>query len=162
MKINSNLFNFNFFLSGKKQVDSLEEGAKKYGGATRFKDAIYSNYEKDEYIKVNDINNTISILIPSTVDVNNNINNKKYVIKYNSIIKNQYNNSNTIYYKTKGSWYSEDLDTVIIEDITVITINLKKVTIKDILFFKALALQVKRDMKQEGVSIIINDALCIA
>jgi hypothetical protein len=162
MKINSNLFNFNFFLSDKKKVDSLEQGAKENGGATRFKDAIYSNYSKDEYIRVNNTNNTISILIPSTIDVNNSIDNEEYVIKYNSIIKNNYNSSDTIYYNTKGSWYSEDLDAVIVEDITIISLNLKKVTIKDILFFKNLALQVKKDMKQEGVSIIINDALCIA
>lgn len=162
MKINSNLFNFNFFLSGKKKVDNLEQGAKENGGATKFSDAVYSNYSKDEYIRVNNTNNTISILIPSTIDVNTNIDNEEYVIKYNSIIKNQYNSSDTVYYNTKGSWYSEDLNTVIVEDITIISINLKKVTIKDILFFKDLALQVKKDMNQEGVSIIINDALCIA
>lgn len=161
MKINSNLFNFSFFLSGKKQVTDLETGAKENGGATRFSDAIYSNYSKDEYIKVNNSNNTISILIPSTIDVNNSIDNEEYVVKYNSIVKNHYNSSDTIYYKTKGSWYSEDLDAVIIEDITILSINLKRVNIKDILFFQALALQIKKDMKQEGVSIIINDALCI-
>lgn len=162
MKINSNLFNFNFFLSGKKKVNSLEQGAKEYGGATKFSDAVYSNYSKDEYIRVNNSNNTISILIPSTIDVNTRIDNEEYVIKYDSIIKSHYNTSDTVYYDTKGSWYSEDLDTVVIEDITILSINLKKVTIKDILFFKNLALQVKKDMKQEGVSIIINDALCIA
>ena len=34
--INSNLFNFSFFLSDNKKVSSLNEGAKKYGGATEY------------------------------------------------------------------------------------------------------------------------------
>ena len=80
-KINSNLFNFSFFLSGNKQVESLQEGAKKYGGATEFEDGVYSNIEGNKYIEILPENNEISIFIPSTMDVKNKIDNDYYVKK---------------------------------------------------------------------------------
>ena len=65
------------------------------------------------------------------------------------------------YYKTKGSWYSEDMQKVVIEDITIITLKLDQLTETDIQIFIDLAEIIKKDMKQEGVSIAINTALAI-
>ena len=76
MLINSKKFNFSFFLSDSKKVNSLEEGARFYGGATQFDDGIYSNYQKSEYININENNNSISLFIPSTVDIDKHIDNK--------------------------------------------------------------------------------------
>ena len=162
MLINSNLFSFNFFLGGRKQVNSLEQGAIDNGGATKINNKIYSNIETNEYIKVNNEGNTISILIPSTLNTDKQINNTKYVKRYNNILNKFYNSNDIIYYSTQGSWYSEDLQKVVVENITIISLNIKKVTVADISLFNLLALQVKKDMKQEGVSVLINDALCIA
>ena len=50
---------------------------------------------------------------------------------------------------------------VVIEDITIIEIDLQKVTELDIKFFQKLALEIKKVMNQEGVSFTINNALAI-
>ena len=69
LKIDSKKFNFSLFLSDRKKVNSLEEGARFYGGATKFDDGIYSNYPKNEYIKITNDKNNISLFVPSTVIV---------------------------------------------------------------------------------------------
>jgi len=161
LKIDSKKFNFSFFLSDRKKVKSLEEGAKIYGGATQFDDGIYSNYSKSEYIKINKNINNISLFVPSTFDVNKYINNKYYVNYCYNKIKSLYSNNNIKYYDTKGSWFSEDLQKVVIEDITIITLELNTITEVDIINFINLAAWIKQEMQQEGVSIAINAALAI-
>lgn len=161
VKINSKKFNFSFFLSGRKKVASLEEGARLYGGSTQFDDGIYSNIEGSEYIKINENKNNISLFIPSTVEINKYINNKYYVNYCYNKIKSLYNDKNIKYYDTNGSWYSEDLNQIIIEDITIITLETDKLTEKDIKIFIQLANWIKKEMQQEGVSIAINTALAI-
>ena len=161
MLINSKKFNFSFFLSDRKKVASLEEGAITYGGATQFNDGIYSNIEGNEYIKINKDKNSISLFIPSTVNVSRHINNKYYVKYCYNKIKSLYNDKNIKYYDTKGSWYSEDLNQIIIEDVTIITLETDKLTEKDIEIFIQLANWIKKEMSQEGVSIAINTALAI-
>ena len=161
LKIDSKKFNFSFFLSDRKKVASLEEGAKIYGGATQFDDGIYSNIEGNEFIAINENINNISLFVPSTFDINKHIDNSYYVnYCYNKIIS-LYNNTSIKYYDTKGSWYSEDLDQIIIEDITIITLKLNIITEADIYNFIQLANWIKKEMQQEGVSIAINSALAI-
>lgn len=160
--INSKLFNFQFFLSSNKKVESLSSGARSHGGATKFDDAIYSNIEGSNLIELKKSDNEISIFIPSTVSVSTITDNKEQVNKSINYLKRFYNiTDNLKYYKTKGSWYSEDLNKVIIEDITIITLKLDTLTESDIQIFTDLANIIKRDMKQEGVSIAINKALAI-
>ena len=161
MLINSKKFNFSFFLSDSKKVTSLEEGAIKYGGATQFDDGIYSNYSKSEYIKINKNKNSISLFVPSTIDVNKHINNSYYVNYCYNKIDSLYSNNNKKYYDTRGSWYSEDLQKVVMEDITIITLELNTITEADIYNFIQLANWIKKEMQQEGVSIAINAALAI-
>ena len=161
MLINSKKFNFSFFLSDSKKITSLEEGAIKYGGATQFDDGIYSNYSKSEYIKINKNKNSISLFVPSTIDVNKHINNSYYVNYCYNKIDSLYSNNNKKYYDTRGSWYSEDLQKVVMEDITIITLELNTITEADIYNFIQLANWIKKEMQQEGVSIAINAALAI-
>lgn len=161
LKIDSKKFNFSFFLSDRTKVTSLEEGAKLYGGATQFDDSIYSNIEGSEYIKINKNKNNISLFVPSTVDIDKYINNKYYVNYCYKKIKSLYNNKNIKYYDTKGSWFSDDLQKVVIENITIITLELNTITEVDIINFINLAAWIKQEMQQEGVSIVINTALAI-
>jgi len=161
LKIDSKKFNFSFFLSDRKKVGSLEEGAIKYGGATQFDDAIYSNYGNSDFIRVDNNRNNISIFIPSTINVNQKINNFYYVNYSYNYIKNLYSNNNIKYYNTKGSWFSEELKKVVIENITIITLELNTITEADIYNFIQLANWIKQEMQQEGVSIAINTALAI-
>ena len=60
-----------------------------------------------------------------------------------------------------GSWYSDDLNKVIIEKNTIITINSKNLSAEDINSMLNLAILIREDMKQEAVSVLVNDSLCI-
>ncbi len=161
MLINSKKFNFQFFLSNNKKVASLEEGARLYGGATKFDDGIYSNTEGNEFIAINENKNNISLFIPSTVNVNRQVNNSNYVNYCYNKIESLYSSNNIMYYDTKGSWFSDDLQKVVIENITIITLELNTITEADIYNFIQLANWIKKEMSQEGVSIAINTALAI-
>lgn len=160
MLLNSKNFNqINFFLANKREVNSLEEGAKLYGGATLLDNKIYSNYEDDDYIKILESNNTISIIIPSTLDADTEIDNVEYVSKYLSILNKEYKNITV--YDSVGSWYSDDLNKVIIEKNTIITINSNNLTAEDINKMLNLGILIRDDMRQEAVSVLVNDSLCI-
>jgi hypothetical protein len=163
LKIDSKKFNFSFVLNNRKKVASLEEGARLYGGATKFDDGVYSNFSDDnsDFIKVDNNKNNISIFIPSTLNVNEHIDNSYYVNYSYNYIKKIYNNVSVKYYNTVGSWYSEDLKKVVIENITIITLELNTITETDIINFVNLAAWIKQEMQQESVSIAINSALAI-
>ena len=162
LKINSNKFNFQFFLSGNKKVESLEAGAIAHSGATKFDNGIYSNIEGSELIELKKSNNQISIFIPSTLSVDKKSDNDIYIKKSVNYLKRFYSITNNLkYYSTAGSWYSEDLQKVVIEDITIITLSLNELTETDINIFIKLAKIIKKEMSQEGVSIAINSSLAI-
>lgn len=159
--INSKKFNFNFFLSNSKKVSSLETGAIENGGATKINNQVYSNIEGSENIIINNENNTISIYVPSTVRTNKKINNSKYVNFSIDYLNQLYTNNDITYENTQGSWYSEDMGKVVVEDITIISLNLATVNETDIQNFKTIASFIKYTMVQEGVSIGINTSLAI-
>jgi hypothetical protein len=162
MLLNSKLFNqISFFLSNKTLVNSLDEGAKKFGGATKIENTIYSNIEGDNNIKVNDNQNTISLFIPSTIDADSKIDSTEYVTKYYNYIQNHFNNSDIILHNTNGAWYSDDMQKTIIEDITIIEVVTNKSTQQDINYMLNLGLAVKEDMSQEAVSVTINNSLAL-
>lgn len=161
LKINSNLFNFDFFLSNKKKVSDLESGAIDNGGATKFDDGIYSNIEGDEYITLNKRNNQISVFVPSTMNTDIQIDNKVYIKQSIDYLAKFYDLTALKFYNTEGSWYSDDLQKVVYDNITIITLQTNTITETDINNFIQLANRIKLDMKQEGVSIAINTALAI-
>ncbi len=161
LKIDMSKFGFDFFLSRGKKVKSLEDGAKKYGGATKFDNFIISNYEGSEYVDIKEDNNEISVFVPSTINTNEKTDSKIETEKSMQYLERFYNLEDMRYYTTKGSWYSEDLQSVVIEDITIITLKIEKITEKDVKIFKRLASRIKRNMKQEGVTISINEAMAI-
>ena len=162
MLINNNKFNqISFFLSGSVEVDNLRIGAIMHGGATLFNGIAYSNVEGSSYFTVNENKNVIRILVPTTVNVDQQINNKSYVDKYLSIILNNYRFKDIKTYKTTGSWYSEDLQKVVFDNSTVIEINMEKIDEQIINYFLNLGLQIKNEMTQEGVSVFINKSLAI-
>jgi len=161
MVIDSNMFGFDFFLSDYVKVDNLETGAKMYGGATRFDSATYSNIEGNNLIEIKDFENELSIFIPSTTDVDVKIDNKFYVEESLEFLEKYYNIRQLRFYRTEGSWYSEDKKEVIIENITIITVTKDDVSPVDIYIFKLLADWIKKEMRQEGVTITVNSAMAI-
>jgi len=149
-------------MSDRKKVDSLQTGAIENGGATKFDDAIYSNIEGNNFIELKEKNNQISIFIPSTMDINNKIDNQYYIKKSINYLEKYYSISNNLkYYKTTGSWFSDSLNKVIIEEITIVTLNLIELNEMDINIFITLASMIKSEMNQEAVSIAINESLAI-
>ncbi len=161
MQIDSDMFGFDFFLSDYVKVNNLEAGAKMYGGATRFDSATYSNIEGNNLIEIKDFENELSIFIPSTTNVNTKINNKFYVEESLEFLEKYYNIHNLRFYRTEGSWYSEDKKEVIIENITIITVTKDDISPIDIYIFKLLADWIKKEMRQEGVTLAINSAMAI-
>lgn len=159
VKVN-NFKQVSFFLGGRTQVNSLEEGAKLYGGATLINNIPYSNIEVADDLQIKDKDNTLSLYIPSTINVNNNVDNTTYVTKYNNIIKKYFNTDTTIE-NTEGGWFSEDNNVVVIEKITIINVNIKDIDENKINFMLNLGLMVKHEMQQEGVSITLNNSLMI-
>ena len=149
----------NFFLANRREVSSLEEGAKLYGGATLLDGRFYSNYEDGSFIKLLEGENNISIVIPSTLDADIEIDNSEYVAKYLSILNKEYKKITVS--NSMGSWYSDDLNKVIIEKNTIITINSENLSVEDINRMLKLAILIREDMKQEAVSVLVNNSLCI-
>ena len=160
MLLNAKNFPFSFFLGGHEVVESLEAGAVKNGGATTFKDKIISNVDDGEFINISLESNTLSILVPSTIDVDKEVDNTPYVKM--ALQKLAFYNESKEYYNTTGSWYSEDMDKVVVENVTAISVQFeRKITSFDIMIFVAIARMLKKEMRQEGVSIYINEALAI-
>ena len=151
-----------FSLCARKKVNDLTIGALENGGATLLNNGVYSNYDNgDNKIMINE-KNTISIIIPSTIDADKEINNTEYVNYYSRIIKNYAKFKNVFFYNSIGSWYSDNLNKVIIEKNTIITCELNaNITVKDVQFMLNLGKIVKNDMSQESVSVLVNDALCL-
>ena len=163
MKINSKLFKeISFFLGGSKVVNNLEVGAIENGGATLMSNGqVISNIEEDNFISINKNNNVLRLFIPSTLDVNNSVDNIEFVEKYYNLIESMYPNKTITITNTRGSWFSDTTNSVVIEDITILELNIKEVKESDIRIFLNLGLQVKEDMKQDAVSVMCNDALCL-
>ena len=158
-KINVKNFGMvDFFLASRKEVDSLAE-AKTYGGVTKFNEKFYSNYEDGDFITLNKKINSLSIIIPSTLDADKVIDNSEYVKNYSNILAEKYGKIQTE--KSVGSWYSDNLDKIIVEENCIITVTIEGATEEDINFILNLGLKVKKDMRQEAVSTFINDSLCI-
>lgn len=159
--INSNSYNFQFFLGSRQKVTNLYDAARSYGGATKYDDGIYSNIPLDEFIRINEINNNLSIFIPSTINTNEKIDNSSFVLETVNLLENKYNITNMKFYNTEGSWLDEKENNVVVENITIITVEVNEVSEDDILFFINLANIIKYKMNQQAVSISINDSLAI-
>ena len=158
-KINVKNFGMvDFFLASRKEVDSLAE-AKTYGGVTKFNEKFYSNYEDGDFITLSKKINSLSIIIPSTLDADKTIDNSEYVKNYSNILAEKYGKIQAE--KSVGSWYSDNLDKIIVEENCIITVSVENATEEDINFILDLGLKVKEDMRQEAVSTFINDSLCI-
>lgn len=145
-----------FYLANRIQVESLEDGAVQYGGATLIDGKIYSNIEESEELKLN-MKNTVGILVPTTIEVNTTVDNKKYVEEVENTIKDF--GKVISKFDSKGSWYS-DVEGVVVEENTIVTFESNGNPF-DMQLLKYLAEKLKLDMKQEAITIILNDGIAI-
>ena len=145
-----------FYLANRIQVESLEDGAVQYGGATLINGKIYSNINESEELNLN-MKNTVGILVPTTIEVNTTIDNKKYVEEVEAVLKDFGKTINK--FDSKGSWYS-DTEGVVVEENTIVTVESNGNPF-DLQLLKYLAEKLKSDMKQEAITIILNDGIAI-
>ena len=152
-----NIFKGSFILDSRVPVESLETGAIAHGGATQINDFIFSNIDNGLPIEIQEIN-TYGIIVPTTINVNEVINNREYleyVDRKMSII------ADTEIYTGAGSWYSEDLGEVIIENNNIVTFITDMDPSVVLQYMRLIALNLKDMMSQEGISILVNDGLVI-
>lgn len=145
-----------FYLANRIQVESLEDGAVQYGGATLIDGKIYSNVEESEELKLN-MKNTVGILVPTTINTNTTVDNKKYVEEVEAVLKDF--GKVTSKFDSKGSWYS-DIEGVVVEENTIVTFESNGNPF-DMQLLKYLAEKLKTDMSQEAVTIILNNGIAI-
>lgn len=145
-----------FYLANRVEVESLEAGAIKYGGATALNGKIYSNIEESEELNLN-MKNTVGILVPTTIEVNTTIDNKKYVEDVENTIKDF--GKAISKFNSRGSWYS-DTEGVVVEENTIVTFESNGNPF-DLQLLRYLAEKLKSDMKQEAITIILNDGIAI-
>jgi hypothetical protein len=164
MKIDSSKFKFQFFLSGKIKVNDLEQAARQYGGATHNIDdnEMFSNVPRSEFIDSG--LNTLSVYIPNTISINEAISEDKHREIVYEIVHRMYKKYGSqgitsSFEKGLGTWYSEDLQQVVYDNIIIVSVHLENVTQADIKFFCSLARFIKRQMKQEAVTVAINTAM---
>jgi rhodanese-related sulfurtransferase len=145
-------------LNTNVKVSSLECGALAHGGATQVGNYIFSNVDTGEPIKIGNIN-SFGIIIPSTIDIDQHIDPREYIDKYKNILSLCFSGIQEI--PAKGSWYSDELDRVVVEDNTILawTTDIDPDTVMNNLL--ALAGRIKEDMTQEAVSIMVNEGLVI-
>jgi len=167
MKINSKKFNFSFFLSDRKPVQNLDQAAREYGGATLNLDTgeQYSNIPGDEFIRLKTGRelNTLSVFIPDTYAISEAADKELIRNVTSTVVQRIYKKYDFIAFPEKGlgSWWSEDKQDVVYDNIQIINIHLENVSEADIRFLVDLGLYVKKEMKQESVAIGINDALAL-
>jgi hypothetical protein len=139
-------------------VDTLTEGAIQFGGATKVNDTIFSYINTGDDIQLYSCN-LYGLMIPSTIDVDQKIDPREYVDKYTK--KLELIASNIVPQEARGSWYSEELEKVIIEDSTILTFTSDYEHSSIMKYLELLANRVKEDMRQEAVSIMVNHGLVI-
>lgn len=155
------LFNMNtifegtFNLSKKRIVNTLEEGAKLYGGATKMNGTIYSNYDNTDIFELNDNMNRLGVIVPGTLDVDSKIDNSKFK---NQVIK-MLEGKLVEDVEVEGAWTMENGD-VVIENNNMLLFDSTNI-VEDLELLKGIAEYLKVAMSQEAISIIVNEGLVI-
>lgn len=150
------------FMSDRVRVESLNDGAMRFGGATRFpSNYYYSNIEADNYVTIKDNGalNEVSIFIPSKIGIKK-VDNSEQIKEYTKAMKT-YFNTDVVPFNTNGSWIDEKTHKIIIEDICILSVFTTTVLRENIQFMINLAKQLKEEMSQDSVSVYVNNSLIL-
>jgi hypothetical protein len=149
------IFEGTFNLSKKRIVNTLEEGAKLYGGATKMNGTIYSNYDNTDIFELNDTMNRLGVIVPGTLDVDSKIDNSKFK---NQVIK-MLEGKLVEDVEVEGAWTMEN-GNVVIENNNMLLFDSTNI-VEDLELLKGIAEYLKVAMSQEAISIIVNEGLVI-
>lgn len=128
-------------------------------GATKINNQWITNVEGSDLI---DTKGNIDIYIPSTIDIDKiNPDFDKMTNRIKNILRNKYNN-NVEVIKTKGAWKSDELNKIVYEDINIIRMYKNDIDVDMINEYYKMAIELKKNLNQEGISIGINNSLFIA
>lgn len=145
-----------FMLAEKSVVESLESGAREFGGATKIGDLIFSNHtENSEFNIYEGMKNTIGVIVPGTIDVDSKIDNFKFKNRVLEMLENRLVEDCPV----EGAWIMENGQCVI-ENNNLLTFK-SDCNPVDLELLKKIADYLKVAMSQEAISIVINDSLII-
>ena len=100
----------------------------------------------------------VAIYVPSTVNINEAIDNSQYVSKIAIELSRLFGGATQT--NAIGSWYSKDLNKLVTEDITIVYSNCTKSDLdKHLLKVVDIASQLCNEMSQECISLEINGVL---
>lgn len=166
MKLNTSKYGFSFFLSGRVPVTDLEQAAKQYGGATwnHDTDEMYSNVPGNQFIGLRPGKelNTLSVFIPSTDNVYQAADREKIKKTVSTIVQRVYRRYEAVptIEKGLGTWEA-DSGEIVYDNLVITSVHLEDVSEADIKFFVSLGKYIKKEMRQEAISLGINDALAL-
>lgn len=105
----------------------------------------------------------IHLFIPDTYNINEVAGKEKLKKVISTVIQKIYKKYEMVptLEKGLGSWYSEELQQVVYDNLIIASVHLEDVSEDDIKFFIKLARFIKKEMRQEAVSITINEALAL-
>ena len=89
-----------FCLSERKFVESLEKGAREFGGATKIDNEIFSNYNENPMFDIFEENdpmfttNLVGLIVPGTIDVDSQIDNTEFGTHMRIFIHKIFNTQN--------------------------------------------------------------------
>jgi hypothetical protein len=145
-----------------------EETIKRNGGLTVIGDVLYSNYCKDDYIRINRAElNCIRLYIPTTTNVNEKADREQIqeVIRQYSYYMNECFGAYPVLKSAYGSWYSEDLKEIVRERILILEVNTvlnsRYESLMKIQRVVNVARRLRDEMSQECVSVQVNDSLLL-
>ena len=107
-----------FCLSERKFVESLEKGAREFGGATKIDNEIFSNFNENPEFDIFEENdaifttNLVGLIVPGTVDVDSQIDNTEFVEYVINRLENV-GKTDILNYDVEGAWIMENGDCVI-------------------------------------------------
>ena len=100
----------------------------------------------------------VAVYVPSTINIDKNIDNSIYVNEVTTKLCKLFGGATS--YNAMGSWYSDDLDKVITENVTIVYSNCTKDQLeKNIFQVWDIANDLKNTMLQECISLEINGDL---
>lgn len=100
----------------------------------------------------------VAIYVPSTLNIDNNIDNSIYVNEVTSKLCKLFGGATS--YNARGSWFSDELNKVITENVTIVYSNCNTAQLENNIFqVWDIANDLKDAMAQECISLEINGDL---